>query len=204
VACGGVKITELLIGARSADPVEAAKFAGLQYLSYLVGRRIQVIMPYADRLAEFGKWYRQLWAESLGKKNQGPTPVAALGPVDQHSQIQLYNDGPDDKTITFIKMERFSERVKIPKGLPGLEYAAGRELSKIMKAELEGTAAALAKKKRPHAIITIPSISEKSLGALFYFFMLATAYSGELYGINTYDQPGVEEGKKITKKLLES
>lgn len=202
-ACGGVPVAKLLAGARAINDVEAAKFAGLQYLSYLVGRRVHVLMPYSDRLEQFTRWYRQLWAESLGKKGQGPTPVAALGTVDQHSQIQLYNNGPDDKTITFVSVEKFEARVKIPKGLPGFEYAAGKDLAKIMRVELEGTAEALTKNKRPNATISIRSVSPESLGALFQFFMIATAFAGEFFGVNAYSQSGVEEGKKLARRLLE-
>lgn len=202
-ACGGLPVAKLLAGARSVDLSEAAKFAGLQYLSYLVGRKIHVLMPYSDRLVCFADWYRQLWAESLGKKGLGPTPVAALGTVDQHSQIQLYNDGPDDKTVTFIRVEKFGARVRIPKGMPGLEYAAGKDLSAIMRAELEGTIGALTKRKRPNATVSIRSVSPETLGALFHFFILATAYLGEFFGVDAYNQPGVEEGKRLAKVFLE-
>ncbi|MFA6131570.1 MAG: glucose-6-phosphate isomerase [Patescibacteria group bacterium] len=203
VACGGVPVAKLLAGARTIEILEPAKFAGLQFLHYQVGKTINVLMPYSDRLACFADWYRQLWAESLGKNQLGPTPVAALGAIDQHSQIQLYNEGPNNKTITFIKVEKFGARLKVPKGMPGLEYAAGKNFSDIMHAGLEGTIGALTKNKRPSATLSIHSVSPEALGALFQFFMIATAYAGEFYGINAYNQPGVEEGKRLARLRLE-
>lgn len=202
-ACGGVPIAKLLAGARSVDSLDAAKFAGLQYLSCRAGKHIQVLMPYCDHLVHFANWYRQLWAESLGKKGLGPTPMAALGTIDQHSQIQLFNEGPNDKTITFIEVEKFGTRIKVPKGLPGFEYAAGKDLSQIMRAELAGTIGALTKNKRPNATISIRSVSPEALGTLFQFFMIATAYAGEFFGVNAYNQPGVEEGKRLARRVLE-
>jgi glucose-6-phosphate isomerase len=203
VACGGVPIVKLLAGARTINSAEAAKYAGLQYLSFWLGRQINVLMPYSDRLATFTDWFCQLWAESLGKKGLGPTPVAALGTIDQHSQIQLYNEGPDNKTIAFIKVEKFRARLRVPKGLPGLKYAEGKTLTQIMSAELKGTIGALSRNKRPNATITIKNISPETLGALFQFFMTATAYAGEFFGVNAYKQPGVEEGKRLARRVLE-
>jgi len=203
VACGGVPVAKILAGARTIDLLEPAKFAGLQYLHYKAGRSINVLMPYCDHLVRFASWYQQLWAESLGKKGTGPTPVAALGTVDQHSQIQLYNEGPNNKTLTFIKVEKFNNRIIVPKGMPGLEYAAGKNLSAIVNAELDGTIGALTKNKRPNNTISINSISPESLGALFQFFIIATAYAGEFFGVDAYNQPGVEEGKRLAKALLE-
>ena len=202
VACGGVRISEILAGAREVSESEAAKFAVLNFLAYQKGKKIQVLMPYADRLLNFSFWYRQLWAESLGKDGIGPTPLTTSGAVDQHSQIQLFNDGPNDKSITFIKVEKFFHKLKVPKGFPGLEFAAEKDFAEILHAELLGTAEVLTKKKRLNNIITVPNLSPKSIGALLQFFILATAYSGELYGVNTYNQPGVEEGKRIAREEL--
>ena len=202
VACGGVDIKRLLQGAANFDYSVAAQFATLQYLNFKKGRTINVLMPYSDRLNRLPFWFRQLWAESLGKDGTGPTPIAALGAVDQHSEIQLYNDGPNNKTITFIKVEKNSATIKVPKGLPDLEYAAGKDFSQILHAELHGTAAALTKNQRPNAVISIPSISPEALGSLFQFFMVATAYAGELFGVNAYNQPGVEAGKQLIRKEL--
>lgn len=202
LACAGISITDILNGAASERSHEEAEvFAGLQYLAYQKNQKIQILMPYSESLREFGFWFRQLWAESLGKKfnregrviNTGPTPVAALGATDQHSQIQLYNEGPNDKTITFIEVDKFHHDMVRPDGLA---------LSKIIHAEREATAKALKDNQRPNGTIHIPEVSATTIGALVMFFEIATAISGELYDVNAYDQPGVEAGKKNLKKLL--
>jgi glucose-6-phosphate isomerase len=170
-------------------------------------------MPYSSRLRELGQWYRQIWAESLGKKTNlagdtihaGPTPIAALGATDQHSQIQLYNEGPNNKTVTFIKVAKFDSALKVPESaglVPGLKFLSGTKLQKIIHAELAGTAESLRSNKRPNGTLTIPEVSPEAVGALFMFFEIATAMAGYLYGINPYDQPGVEEGKAIARRLL--
>lgn len=201
-ACGGIDIKKMLLGARSVNFSEAAKFAALQYLNYQKGRTINVLMPYSDRLNRLPFWFRQLWAESLGKNGLGPTPVAALGAVDQHSEIQLYNDGPDNKTITFIEIENFSSTIKIPGVLSIIDYAQGKDPARLLHAERKGTAAALTKNKKPNATIFIPKISPETLGALFQFFMVATVYAGELFGVDAFNQPGIEEGKRRAREEL--
>lgn len=190
----------------------SARIAINQFVSMTThGRIIHVVMPYADALSEFCQWYRQLWAESLGKRLPetgrctGPTPVAARGAIDQHSQIQLYNDGPDDKTVTFIETERFRSTVRVPadwKSNPAIGYAAGLDFGRILHAERAGTEHALRRNGRPTSTIFLPSISERSLGALFMTYELAAAYFGILLGVNPFDQPGVEEGKRETERLL--
>ncbi len=213
-ACGGVDVKRMLAGARWMEDAHrkdgpknrAAHFATLHYLAMRKrGQRIHVLMPYAEWMRQFAFWYRQLWAESLGKDNKGPTPVAAHGVVDQHSQIQLYNDGPNDKVVTFIETERFRSRLRVPKvwkGIPGIEYIGGLDFGRIMHAEREGTAHALAQNGRPNGTLRIPSVTPESIGALFQFYMTVAAYMGELMGINAYTQPGVEEGKASTRRLL--
>lgn len=223
LACAGIDIVGLLKGAaqirtnftkgkQATD--EASIFALLQFLADTERRQnIHVLMPYSSRLREMGHWYRQIWAESLGKKfnlagdvvHIGPTPISALGATDQHSQIQLYNEGPNNKTVTFIKVTKFDRGLKVPdsaKLLPGLEYLSGIRLQKIIHAELAGTAESLRANKRPNGTLAVPEISPESVGALFMFFEIATALAGHLYAINPYDQPGVEEGKVIARRLL--
>ncbi|MBU1348654.1 glucose-6-phosphate isomerase, partial [Patescibacteria group bacterium] len=189
-------------------------FAALNYLAVEKrGQHIHVLMPYAESLRGFGFWFRQLWAESLGKRvvrgkktlNVGPTPVAALGATDQHSQIQLYNEGPNDKTITFIRVESFRHNVRIPaaiKDIPSLAPLAGMPLERILHAEEQGTAAALTAAKRPNGVISIPAVTPEAMGSLIMFFELATAVSGQLYGLDAFDQPGVEAGKRATRAIL--
>ncbi len=217
-ACAGINISGLQKGARTIEEerkklgvrCSAAKFAALHYLAYEKRQqRINVLMPYADSLREFSLWYRQLWAESLGKikgrRNIGPTPVAALGATDQHSQLQLYTDGPADKVFTFIIPKSYRSDLVIPKKyakISKISYFLGQKMSKIIQAEQKGTEKALTKVKQPNGTIEIPKISPESLGALFQFYETATAFMGELLGVNTYNQPGVQVSKDLTKRIL--
>jgi glucose-6-phosphate isomerase len=217
-AASGTPIARILSGARrmeqhrrSFGPTHvSARFAARHERAYTKeGLRIHVLMPYADRLSDMAVWYRQLWAESLGKKkgqgSVGPTPVAACGPADQHSQLQLYQDGPRDKLVTFLEVDNFTTHTKvppIPKNFHELSYISGRGLSDIMHAERKGTARALARHNRPNETIHLVSISPESIGAFMHFYLCATAYMGELLGVNSFDQPGVEESKLATRKML--
>jgi glucose-6-phosphate isomerase len=222
-ACAGIDVNALTRGARKVrerflsiplNRNNVLNYAGLHYLGYAKrDQRMHVLMPYAARLDLFGDWYRQLWAESLGKRlsrkgrvvNHGPTPISALGATDQHSQIQLYNEGPFDKLITFIEVGRLRDDFIVPKpypDLPSVSYMGGHRFSRILHAEKQGTAVALAGNGRPNGTITIPSISGESVGGLMMFFMLATAVMGELLDINAFDQPGVEAGKKVMERML--
>ena len=224
LAWAGVDITAILRGAKNVrDQFEketssnndATRFAAFHYLAYTKhGRNINVLMPYAESLREFAFWFRQLWAESLGKRKDrdgkdvfvGPTPIAALGAMDQHSQIQLYNEGPNDKVVTFIEVEKFKSSIRVPSSIsnfPELSYASGKTFENLIHAERAGTAAALTKNKRPNGTLFVKNVSPESLGSLIMFFEIATAVFGELLNINAYDQPGVEEGKKLIKENLE-
>ncbi|KAF2960911.1 glucose-6-phosphate isomerase [Fervidobacterium sp. 2310opik-2] len=218
----GLDIEELIIGAREAyertiksqlweNP--AALLATIHYLHYKKGRNISVMMAYSNKLYYLADWYRQLWAESLGKMydnegnrvNVGQTPVKALGAVDQHSQVQLYNEGPDDKIITFLRTEKFDREITIPKlheNEPELAYLGGKKLSTLLNSEQIGTQLALAKHGRPSLTVSFPQIDEYHIGQFFMYYELATAITGELFNINPYDQPGVELGKKITYALM--
>ncbi|TAK03723.1 glucose-6-phosphate isomerase [Patescibacteria group bacterium] len=186
-----------------------ARFAALQYLAMTArSQPIHVLMPYAARLQAFASWYRQLWAESLGKRKGnrgvGPTPVAAQGPVDQHSQVQLYAEGPRDKTVTFIETGRFRRDVRVPADLPDpFGYLSGKPFDELLRAERGGTAESLAHAGRPNGTLHIPSIEAGPVGALAQFFMTATAYMGELMGVDAYDQPGVEAGKMAARHIIE-
>lgn len=206
MACAGIDIKKMLDGGIDMAKVisnnkisDNAPFAFASVNHHANIRRKQnmlVLMPYSYNLKEFAKWFRQLWAESLGKKGLGQTPVASLGPTDQHSQLQLYQEGPMDKIITFIKLGKW-ESLEIPNNTPlDAAYLAGKNLGHIVEEELHSTAMALANHRRPSNIITMPELNEYSLGQLFMFFELAVAYSAELYKINAYDQPGVELSKK--------
>jgi glucose-6-phosphate isomerase len=215
----GIDIAALLAGARraidraAADDLRqnpAALYAALHWAADAdLGARIHVLMPYSDRLREFAEWYRQLWAESLGKRvdregrvvHAGPTPVGAIGATDQHSQVQLFMEGPYDKVITFVAVEQPGEDVAIPAraGLPAdLSYLPGHTLGELLRAEYEATSAALAQMGRMSCTLRLPELSAEILGEAIMFFQLATGYAGVWYGVDPFDQPGVELGKRLT------
>lgn len=212
----GIDVRGLLSGAVLADEIcrrpEASRnpaylLAAIPHLlDRLRGKRIHVMMPYARALRDVGDWWRQLWAESLGKSPQtGPTPVLSLGATDQHSQIQLYNQGPNDKWILFLMPERFRVDPKIPSPFPGqaaTEYLQGKPLSAVMAALKQGTEEALAAAGRPNATLSVPEVSARTVGALLYAFEMSTAIAGTLYGVNPFDQPGVEAGKRAAFSRL--
>ncbi|HRZ87330.1 MAG TPA: glucose-6-phosphate isomerase, partial [bacterium] len=168
--------------------------------------------PYASALKDVADWYAQLWAESLGKKvdkkgrvvHVGPTPVKALGATDQHSQLQLYAEGPNDKVITFVSLGRHKEDLKIPAPFKGsdVSYLYGHTIGELLNVELRSTELALRKSARPSCKISIPEIRPYYLGALIYFYEMQTAYAGELFNINAFDQPGVEEGKRFAYGVM--
>jgi len=171
------------------------------------------MMPYADSLKLMADWYAQLWGESLGKAvdldgntvNVGQTPVRALGVTDQHSQVQLYTEGPFDKVVTFIGVDKYRAEVAISGGAesyPSVSFLSGRTLNELIKAEMDATEYALTKNNRMNAMITLPEVNAHTVGQLLMFFMLQTAYAGTMLNIDTYNQPGVEEGKNATYALL--
>jgi glucose-6-phosphate isomerase len=216
IACAGINIAAMLRGAKdlrdewlaeSSTQNEAGRFAALHvYGDRALHMPIHVLMPYSERLRMFAFWYRQIWAESLGKDGHGPTPIAALGATDQHSQLQLYQEGPKDKIISFIEIEGFKAKLKVPnaaKKIPQLAYLAGLPLEKIIHAERDATAHALAHAGRVNGTLHISRVDETTLGALFMFYEIATAMAGQLYGVNAYDQPGVEASKTVMRTLLE-
>ncbi len=159
-------------------------------------------MPYSSRLKYVSDWYVQLWAESLGKEvdkngnrvNVGPTPIKALGATDQHSQIQLYNEGKHDKIINFIRVEEFDTNLEIPKifECTGVNYLGGKTINELINADF----------KRPNLTISMPKVNAYYLAQLFYMLEVQTAIAGELYNINTFNQPGVEQAKNYTYALM--
>jgi glucose-6-phosphate isomerase len=176
-------------------------------------------MPYTDRLREFAEWYRQLWAESLGKRidregrpaHLGPTPVAAVGATDQHSQVQLFMEGPFDKVITFVTVDELGVDIKIPRPAsshssagsepelpPDLDYLPGHSLAELLRAEYEATSSALAQMGRMNCTLRLPDLTAATVGEAIMFFQIATGYAGVWYGIDPFDQPGVELGKRLT------
>jgi glucose-6-phosphate isomerase len=210
----GIDIDALLEGARKADEICSKTSIVIENPAYLIGlihyiaaekkgKSISVMMPYFERLSSFVDWYRQLWAESLGKQGYGQTPVKAIGTIDQHSQIQLFREGPKDKIVTFIQVEKSLRDFKIPSDLPPeISYLSGYTLKEILDMELLGTRAALTKSKVPNLTITIDELNPYNLGMLIYIYELATGFTGYLYKINPFDQPAVEEGKNFAYGLM--
>ena len=166
------------------------------------GKNISVMMPYSDRLALFSDWYAQLVGESLGKNGYGITPVKALGSTDQHSQIQLYMEGPNDKAITFLGVDNFEKTVPVTQAMPGFENLKGHDLGRILQTLQKASTQALAASHRPNITITLPRITPQAMGELFMYYEIYTAFMGALAGVNPFNQPGVELGKKLTKQIL--
>ena len=162
-------------------------------------------MPYADALAPFGAWFRQLWAESLGKDGQGTTPITALGAVDQHSQLQLYLGGPPDKMFTVIMgdaRDRGPRYSKDDLADKSLEWLAGRTMGDLLDVSQRATADTLARNGRPVRVIKLGPLDEYVLGALLMHFMLETIIAAELWQVDPFDQPAVEEGKILARQYL--
>jgi glucose-6-phosphate isomerase len=192
----------------------AALYAAIHYLADVkLDARISVMMPYAQALKDLADWYCQLWAESLGKArdragktvNVGPTPVKALGVTDQHSQVQLYTEGPYDKVLTLISVGKFATRLGIPKhfeSVEGFGYLAGKDFNRLFESECQGTEIALTDAKRMNIGLHLPKVDANGLGQVFFLLECATAIAGELYDIDAFDQPGVEAGKKATYALM--
>jgi glucose-6-phosphate isomerase len=167
-------------------------------------RPIHVLMPYADRLRPLAFWFQQLWAESLGKAGGGPTPLPAVGTVDQHAQVQLFMEGPHDKVVLFVKAP-FDGDLEIPVGAEtprGLEYFEGHTLGALVDAERRATTEALRVAGRPSATIELDAVDAEHLGALFMLLEVATVLAGAVYGVDPLDQPGVEQGKIFTYGLM--
>lgn len=218
----GVDIKAMLAGAAYMDELcksndfrenPALLSAVLQYAAMKDGKNVGVMMPYSDNLRYVSDWYAQLWAESLGKNvtlhgkpcNAGQTPVKALGVTDQHSQVQLYTEGPYDKIVTFLSVEKYATPFPIPEGcenIPDVGFLGGHTMEELIQAENKATAYALTKAGRLNYTITLPEVNEFTLGQLLYFFELQTAYTGAMLDVDTYNQPGVEAGKKATFALL--
>jgi glucose-6-phosphate isomerase len=222
-ALTGIDVHEIARGAAAAteqswlsnvEQNTALRSAVLHHLIWTKRQKtIQVAFPYSNRLWGAAFWFRQLWAESLGKAknrqgdavNIGQTPVAALGTTDQHSQVQLYMEGPNDKVFTFWAVNNFASEGAIPNvktGLDSFDYLAGQSLAKLIDAERRATAAALAENHRPNCTFTFDRIDGEHLGAFLQMMEFQTAFMGELLEIDAFDQPGVELGKIYTFALM--
>lgn len=217
----GIDTAALLAGAREVVQRAASQnlavngaavFALLQWRAHTRhGHGIHVMMPYSDALRDMAPWFAQLWGESLGKVDAdgtavGPTPVAALGATDQHSQLQLYMEGPTDKTVTFLVERSRTTDLAIPEPPPALAgelgYLSGRSFGDLLDAEQRATAAALAHAGRPNQTLSVDQTDARAVGGLLMFLMFATVYAGALYRVDPLNQPGVEAGKVLARAEL--
>lgn len=211
---GGIRPEEVLAGAletwqtfqkqQEKSPSALGASAAVAYEEQ--GARTMVLMPYCDRLATMSAWHRQLWAESLGKEGKGTLPAPALGTVDQHSQLQLFLEGPKDKFFTLITVGHKGSSLGFDKEDLAwdarLGYLEGRTLEDLMVAEQRATAQTLINHGCPVRLITVPALTERSLGALMMHFVLETILAAELLRVNAFDQPAVEESKRLTRAYL--
>ncbi|MHB8535165.1 MAG: hypothetical protein ACYDBW_06955 [Sulfuricaulis sp.] len=223
LAAAGIDIRALLAGAAanaarcvSDRPGDnpALEIAALFYLLDTgKNKRLSIVMPYADALQLFGDWYRQLWAESLGKRIEGrpgkPTagtlPVTALGSVDQHSQLQMYLESPLDKFFTFLAVDAWEHDLAVPvteENRKAFPYFVGKRLSNIISAEFQATRQVITDTGHPNMTLRLPALNAHALGQLIDLYQRITVYTGLLYGINPLDQPAVEKGKKLAIQLL--
>ena len=218
----GIDIKQMLKGASFMDKLcknssykknPALMSAILSYISMKKGKNISVMMPYADSLKFMADWYAQLWGESLGKSvdnegnivYEGQTPVKALGVTDQHSQVQLYREGPFDKVVTFLAVDEYRDSVEIANGcedIPDVNFLCGHTMNELITAERIATEYALTTANRLNRTITLPEVNAFTVGQLLFFYEMETAFVGEMLNINTYNQPGVEGGKNATYALL--
>jgi glucose-6-phosphate isomerase len=216
----GIDVSSLLAGAgemaKRCETPDLARnpagvFAMLQWLADdRLAKKIVVFMPYSDPLRDFAAWFVQLWAESLGKHRPdgtsvGSTPLAALGATDQHAQVQLFMEGPADKTVTFVAVDERATDVTIPAAfgdVKELGYLGGHSLGELIDIEQRATAGALAKRGRPNMTIHLDRVDASHVGQLMMLLEIATAYAGQLYGIDAFNQPGVELGKQFAYALL--
>ena len=218
----GIDVRRLLAGAAMMDlrvrnpelrKNPAALLAAVHHLLTRRGKSLHVMMPYSHQLKDLADWYRQLWAESLGKRKSlderdvfaGATPIRALGATDQHSQVQLYREGPNDKVITMLAVERFDRDVSIPQAfddVDALSYLGNKSLGQLLDAERQATEQALLASHRPVLTVLFPRVCEETVGQFIYLYECATSIMGLLMNVNAYDQPAVELGKQYTFALM--
>ncbi len=209
----GVKDMDLALKNTDIFQNIAAQGALINYLmDKKLGKNISVLMPYSSRLKFVTDWFVQLWAESLGKEydrngekvNIGLTPIKAVGATDQHSLIQLFNEGPNNKLITFIRVDNFDNTLDIPNifEYTGIGYLGGKTINDLINAEADSTKVSLADYSRPTMTINIEKVDEYNIAQLLYMFEIQTAITGELYNIDAFSQPAVEQAKNYTYALM--
>jgi len=205
VRAGAASALAPVLAERPAAEVPAALGAALNIAAAAGHKNITVLMAYADRLERFSRWFTQLWAESLGKDGKGTTPIGALGPVDQHSQLQLFIAGPRDKLFTVVTVDTKGQGPRIDAALAkraGEADLGGKTIGDLVAAQGRATAETLAKNGCPVRTMHLPRLNEESLGALLMHFMLETIIAAHLIGVDAFDQPAVEEGKVLAKQYL--
>lgn len=206
VRAGAQSVVEALLSASAPrDCAPAVGAAVAVALAHERGVRTQVMLPYSDRLSRFAHWFVQLWAESLGKNGQGTTPLACLGPVDQHSQLQLFMDGPREHLITVVRTPTAGEGPRLSTdlaGVAGLDYLGGKAVGDLVAAQAVAVPEALARAGRPVRVFDLQRLDEASLGALMMHLMLETILAGRLLGVDPFDQPAVELAKVITRERV--
>jgi len=218
----GIDVARLLAGAcameeRIREPElranPAALIAGIHYLMCRRGKRLHAMMPYSHNLEDLADWYRQLWAESLGKQKSldgedvfvGPTPIKALGATDQHSQVQLYREGPNDKVFTLLAVDAFDREMPMPTAdgpVEAMAYLGGQDMGTLLNNERLATEQSLIDSERPTLTVRFPRITPETVGQFVYLYEAATTIAGKLFNINPYDQPAVELGKEYTFALM--
>ena len=206
VRAGAVEALEANLDGETVEDVPAALGAAVSLaLLQSQGARMSVMMPYADALAPFARWYRQLWAESVGKNGRGTTPIDALGSVDQHSQLQLYLDGPKDKMFTIVTQQLAGRGDRVSPDLAnhaGATYLAGQTTGDLLAAEQEATIESLCAHGRPVRRIEVVRVDEAAIGALMAHFMLETVTAAFMLGCDPFDQPAVDDGKERARQRL--
>ena len=214
----GLSIDSFLLGAKQVrDFIEKTPpgknplfIIGSELLRHASKRSVHICMPYSTRLKSFGAWFVQLWSESLGKEGKGFSPLAAVGSTDQHSILQLLRDGPDDKITFFLTIDQVSDEIKIPKGslfadqriYPAFQILESHTLHELLQIEYQSVSRVLTKQSRPHLTFSLDQLDERCMGALYFAFAVLTAFTGTLWSINPFDQPGVEEAKGYIRKAL--
>lgn len=203
---GAAAMKKMLLENTSMESNPAWLASSLHSHHEKMGRPMAVIMPYSSRMAFFAEWFAQLWGESLGKEGKGTTPVRALGAIDQHSQVQLYTEGPDDKFFTIINIRDHGEKIRVSQvdgdALSTLSYLCSSDMGGMLGLEAMSTAAAIVKAGRPLVWIEAEKLDAFTLGGLIFYYEYMTAMTGRMMGIDPFDQPGVEQGKKYTYGLM--
>jgi glucose-6-phosphate isomerase len=206
IRAGAKSVVDALFSANGPENFAPAVGAAMSVaLSKEKGINTLVMMPFADRLGRLASWFVQLWAESLGKGGEGTTPIGALGPLDQHSQLQLFMDGPREHYLTIIRVASKGVGPKVDAdlaGLAGADMLGGHTIGDIVDAQAHALPEALARAGRPVRTIDIAKLDEKTLGALLMHFMIETILAGRLLGLDPFDQPAVELAKVLTKERL--